>query len=171
MATPQLRLHIPLFTFYDTVGAGGLILLSPQPTGVMMLRKEDIDDVHIMPRAATILQNTMTKITDSNNYILSIGITADKCDDYIPDLLYELLLHVRYVHEQAFRTVSCSDTDTINKSNLKIGAICQSIVNHCQHVRTPVGLGPGLYVHHKCGNKQLVSAPNSHGYSVSYMIM
>ena len=130
MATPQLRLHIPLFTFYDTMGAGGLILLSPQPTGVMMLRKEDIDDVHIMPRAATILQNTMTKLKDSNNYISSIDITADKCGDYIP----ELLLHVWYVHEQA-------------------GVICQSIINHCQHVRTPVGLGPGLYVHHKCGNK------------------
>ena len=34
MATPKLRLHVPLVAFYDTVGMGGLILLGvPGPQG------------------------------------------------------------------------------------------------------------------------------------------
>lgn len=127
----------------------------------------NLGEMQILHTAAGILRKHMVNIQENTTmYDPPSKADAESCASFVPNAVYDFVNWC--ITKKDFSDGrSCSDTGA-QKDNLKVIALCHTVISHCQKVRTPLTLGLGLQIHHDFGSKQLIDTLYSLGYCVSY---
>lgn len=79
-------------------------------------------------------------------YKPSTHINVQHCAEFVPSLLYDFISWI--TSEKSYQEAQRSDSSDTSKDDLQTIALCHNIIAKNKHVRTPITLGLGLYVHH-----------------------